>query len=142
MIFVTVGTSGFDDLIREMDKYAYETGVKIVCQVGYGGRYMPMACRYYRTKLDISEDIDNADIIVTHGGGGTILEALAKGKKVIAVANPEMKNRHQDDLVDHLQKEGLIIKGKLGKLVKAIKSKKKLKPYEKPECTIHTKLKI
>ena len=142
MIFVTVGTTEFDDLIREMDKYAYKTGEKVVCQIGYGGRYVPRECKSFRAKPDISKELAHAEVVISHGGGGTILEALALGKKVIAVANPRMKMQHQEDLVDHLAKEGLIIKGKLGRLEKALKSKKELKPYEKPECTIQERLKI
>jgi beta-1,4-N-acetylglucosaminyltransferase len=141
-IFVTVGSSGFDNLIREMDKYADRSGDRVVCQIGTAGRYVPRKCRYFRTKLDITVDLEHADVVISHGGGGTIMEALALGKRVIAVANPEMKNRHQDDLVEHLTKEKLIFRGVLGKLEKAITSKKKLKSYEKPECTIHEKLRI
>ncbi len=141
-IFVTVGTTEFDDLITEMDKYASRTGQHIVFQVGHGGHYVPKMGKYYKTKPDLSTDLRSADIIISHGGGGTILEALALERRVVAVANPRMKAKHQDDLVDHLASEGYIIKGTPGKLEKALRSKKKLKPYQRPECTIHKKLKI
>ena len=142
MIFVTVGSTEFDPLVKEMDKFAKGSREKVVCQIGPKGTYIPKKCGYFRTKLDIAKELEKAEVVITHGGAATIFEALGMGKRVIAVCNPKMKKDHQEDIVDVLAKEGLIIKGELGKLKKAMGSKKKLKPYEKPECRIHRKIRI
>jgi beta-1,4-N-acetylglucosaminyltransferase len=142
MIFVTVGSTEFDALVREMDKLAKGSEEKVVCQIGPKGTYIPKKCKNFRTKLDISSEMEKAEVVITHGGAATIFEALSMGKRVIAVCNPRMKKGHQEDIVDVLASEGLIIKGQLGKLKKAIESKKQLTPYEKPECRIHKKIKV
>jgi len=142
MIFVTVGTTEFDALVKEMDKIARGSKKKVVCQIGPKGSYIPKRCGYFRTKLDISEDMEKAEVVITHGGAATIFEALVLGKRVIAVCNPKMKQDHQEDIVDTLASEDLILKGEIGKLKKALGSKKELKPYRKPQCTIHKKIKI
>lgn len=142
MIFVTVGITSFDRLIKEVDRYAKKNKEKVVCQIGNDGLYLPKKCGYFRMKDDISEEMERADLIITHGGGATTFEALNMGKRVIAVNNPDMMDQHQTDLVGHLAQEGLLVKGDLGKIDKAISSSKELKKYKRPKCTIHAKIRL
>ena len=135
MIFVTVGTTPFDALIEEMDLLAPELDDKVVCQIASGG-YIPKNCGYFRTEPDIRDRLKKADIVVTHGGAATIFEAMAMGKMVIAVCNPDMKERHQEDLVSHLAAKGCILEGTLGMMKKALRSKKKPKPLPPAEFDI------
>ena len=57
--------------------------------------------------------INQANIIITHGGVGSIITAITKGKKVIAV--PRLKkykehvNDHQTEIVEAFNREGYII---------------------------------
>ena len=57
--------------------------------------------------------IKEADLVITHGGVGSIMSAVKLGKKVIAV--PRLKkydehvNDHQLEIVDTFKKQGIII---------------------------------
>ena len=57
--------------------------------------------------------ISNCDLLITHGGVGSILTGLKHGKKIIAVPRlskyGEHNNDHQLQLVDKFSKEGYII---------------------------------
>lgn len=135
MIFVTVGTTPFDALIEEMDILAPELKDKVVCQIA-SGTYIPKNCGYFRMEPDISDRLKKADVVVTHGGAATIFEAMAMGKKVIAVCNPDMKEKHQEDLVKHLAAKGCILEGGMGILKKALRSRKKPRPLSPAEFDI------
>ena len=57
--------------------------------------------------------VDKADLIITHGGTGSILGPLKKNKKVIACARlakyGEHVDNHQEELVSIFAKEGYIL---------------------------------
>ena len=69
--------------------------------------------------------MDEADLIITHGGAGTILSAIKKGKKIIAAPRlskyMEHHNDHQKQIISEFSKEGYILPlydfSKLGKLI-------------------------
>ena len=105
MIFVTVGTTHFDSLIKQVDALVIEGIItdKVCCQIG-SGSYEPTACEWYRSKSSISEDIKEAELIITHGGY-TVLECIFLDKKSIAVANTDLTGNHQAKFLDALSKE-------------------------------------
>lgn len=87
---------------------------------------------------DMEKYISDADLIISHGGVGTIFSAIKKGKKVIAVPRLERYgehiNDHQIEICEELQKEGYILYYKdgidtLDDLIKKIK-KIELKKYD------------
>lgn len=57
--------------------------------------------------------IEMADLVICHGGVGTILSAIMKGKKVIAIPRlakyGEHINDHQIEICEELEKEGYIL---------------------------------
>lgn len=78
---------------------------------------------------DLEDLIDKSDLIITHGGVGSIIMCLKKKKKIIAVPRlskyEEHVNDHQLQIVDNFDKEGYI-KGVvnlelLGKTIQEIK---------------------
>jgi UDP-N-acetylglucosamine transferase subunit ALG13 len=95
MIFVTVGTTYFDELIREVDRLASEDFFKeeIICQIA-SGTYKPRFCRYVTFLDTIDRYVSECSLLITHGGM-TVLEAIWRGKAVIAVSNKNMANNHQ-----------------------------------------------
>lgn len=57
--------------------------------------------------------LDECDILITHGGVGTIVTAVKDGKKVIGVAREakygEHHNDHQKEIIETFTKEGYIL---------------------------------
>ena len=138
MIFVTVGTERFDELVKKMDETALELSENVTIQIGKG-RYEPKNCKYFRLALDMDQYYEKADLIVAHGGAGTIFELLGKNKKVIGISNPEKPGQHQEDILKALSRQNYLIWCKdLNKLKEAIKKAKKTKTkeHQKPECKI------
>ena len=118
MILVMLGTqnNSFERLLKELDRLKEKKIIKekIIVQAGY--------TKYDSKNLEIFDFIDKdslekyqsqADIIITHGGVGSIISSLKKDKKVIAV--PRLKefdehvNDHQKDIVESFSKNGYII---------------------------------
>ena len=119
MIFLTVGTQDkqFLRLLKIVDNAISKGVVKddVVAQIGYT-KFESKNIKTYKfmSEKKINECIDNADLIVTHGGVGIITTALMKKKKVFAVARvkeyKEHINDHQLQLVDKFDKLGYIKK--------------------------------
>lgn len=118
MIFVTVGThtQSFDRLLQEVDRLVGERAIKekVVGQIG-NSKYEPRNFKWFRfTSFDKLDRLYmGADVMITHGGAGSILNGLDRGKPVIAVPRLEKYNEHvndhQMDLVKFLEKKNKII---------------------------------
>lgn len=133
MIFVTVGThtQSFNRLLEEMDSVAKKTGKKIIAQIGHSS-YEPKNMEWFRFRDSIDDLYKKADIVVCHGGAGSILNALTNKKSVIAVPRykkfDEHVNDHQIELVKKMEQEGKIIAVyNIKKMKAAISNAKKLK---------------
>ncbi|MBQ3408227.1 MAG: exopolysaccharide biosynthesis protein [Clostridia bacterium] len=96
-------------------------------------------------KNELSELQDRADLIITHGGVGSIISSLKKGKKVIVV--PRLKkfdehvNNHQLQIARRFEQEGYVkYVINIKNLEKVIKSIDKFVPrkYESDESNIIT----
>lgn len=119
MIFLTVGTQDkqFLRLLKIVDNAIIKGVVKddVVAQIGHT-KFESKNIKTYKfmSEKKINECIDNADLIVTHGGVGIITTALMKKKKVFAVARvkeyKEHINDHQIQLVDKFDELGYIKK--------------------------------
>lgn len=63
---------------------------------------------------EMNKMVEEADLIITHGGTGSIIGPLKKGKKVIACVRLEKYGEHVDDhqleLVDTFCENGYILK--------------------------------
>jgi len=113
MIFVTVGTheQPFNRLIQEVDRLV-ETGAikeEVFIQTGYS-TYDPKFCQWSRLiSFDqMSEFMQKADIIITHGGPATFMSAIANGKKPIVVPRQEKFGEHVNDhQIDFCEKVNL-----------------------------------
>ena len=104
MIFVTVGTTlVFDDLVEAID-HLVGSGViedEVICQIG-NGEYNPAHCESFRFKPSVDDLIERASLVICHGGTGSTLGVLAKGKRFIAVANPKGVDNHQAQFLERL----------------------------------------
>ena len=108
MIFVTVGTheQQFDRLVRAVDELR-ENGTidePVYIQMGYC-TYEPVHCEHSRFVpfRKMKEYMAEADVVITHGGPSSFIEAMAAGKVPVVVPRRgdlgEHVNDHQADFV-------------------------------------------
>lgn len=139
MIFVTVGSTDFDPLVARMDELTPSLGTEVMMQIGLG-KYTPANARYFRFASSLDDYYDQAELIVGHGGLGTIVEALERGKKVICVVNPTTYDRHQEHLLRMFEQQNYLLWCKdlqrLGEAIHQAKSTQ-FNRYQPPECHIH-----
>lgn len=138
MIFVTVGSMApFDELIIEVDRFVGEGLLDSgVAQIG-NGRYIPKNLEWFRYKPSLFEYYRKADLIITHGGAGTIFEVVRLGKKVIALQNP--KAAYNPDILIKMSRDGHILFCPALKLLREFVEKARVwtpKRYEPPPCMI------
>lgn len=135
MILVTLGTQDknftrlLDAVQEQIDKGNIEE--KVIVQAGhtkYESDTMEIFDLIDRDKF--SKLISECDILITHGGVGSIITGLQNNKKVIAVPRLSKYNEHINDhqiqIIDNFSKEGYILplyeKDDLGKILKNIKA--------------------
>ncbi len=120
MVFVSLGTQDkkFPRLLQEVDKLIEEKVIKdeVVAQVGqtkYTSKNMKIID--FLNKEDVLKYMKESKYIITHGGVGTILDAVTLGKKVIAVARlkkyKEHVNDHQLEIINEYSKLNYVIDG-------------------------------
>ena len=138
MILVTLGTQdkNFSRLLDAVQKQIDDGNIKeeVIVQAG---------CTKYESKdmkifdlLDQEEFkklISKCDLLITHGGVGSILTGLKNNKKVIAAARlskyKEHMNDHQLQIIEKFTKSGYILELKdFDKLDEVIEKSKKFKP--------------
>ena len=138
MILVMLGTqnNSFHRLLEEIDKLI-NNGViqeKVIVQAGY--------TKYKSKNMEIFSLISQdelekyqiqANLIITHGGVGSIIGSLKLGKKVIAVPRlhkyGEHVNDHQKQIIENFSENGYIIGIEdVSELEKAIEKVKTFEP--------------
>lgn len=135
-ILVTLGTQDkpFNRLLEAIDKAIERKEIvdEVVVQAGYT-KYNSknMKVLEYVPFDEFGKYIDSADVIITHGGVGSILSSVKKGKKVVAVARlaefGEHTNDHQLQVIEKMSKDGYIINGNdLDNIAQAVKEAKEL----------------
>ncbi|MDR0886338.1 MAG: beta(1,3)galactosyltransferase EpsH [Clostridiales Family XIII bacterium] len=102
MILVALGTQKlqFNRLLIQLDELVENGTIReeIFAQIGYS-TYMPKHYPY-ATMLSYEEFdayLQQADIVIAHGGTGTLVTALKSGKKVIAAPRLKKYGEHVDD---------------------------------------------
>ena len=118
MILVTLGTqdNSFERLLKEIE-HLIETGIiqeKVIVQAGNTKfESNKMKIIDFVSQKELEEFINKASYIITHGGVGSITEALKQNKKIIAVPRKkeykEHVNNHQMQIVENFNKQGYII---------------------------------
>lgn len=113
MIFVTVGSLyGFERLIIKMDHIAKILDEEVILQIGKTN-YEPQNASFFRFKSrkEIANYYDNANLIICHAGIGTIIAALERNKKIIVVPRykkyGEAYDDHQLQISCVLEREGM-----------------------------------
>ena len=102
MIFITVGSQKFqfNRLLKKIDELIEKEIIKedVFAQIG-ASDYIPKKYKYidFTTQDEFNKKIEQASIIITHAGTGVIVNALKKGKKVIAIPRLAKYGEHVDD---------------------------------------------
>ena len=118
MILVLLGTQNnqFKRLLEEIEN-AIDSGIikeRVVVQAGFT-KYKTDKMNIFdmKSKEVIDNLVDEASVIITHGGVGSIILGLKKNKKVIALPRlheyGEHVNNHQRQIIDIFSKQGYII---------------------------------
>lgn len=142
MIFVTLGTQdkGFVRLLKAIQKQIDKGNIKdkVVVQAGYTSfESKDMEIFDYMVKDDFEKFMETCDILITHGGVGSIMTGLNAGKKIIAAARlkeyGEHTNDHQVQIIEKFDNEGYVVAlndfKKLDKVLDKAKSMK-VKKYK------------
>lgn len=136
-IFITLGSQKFqfNRLLRAVDELCEQKIItsNIFAQIGYSD-YLPKHYCYnkFLDRDQFNNEIEKADIVITHGGTGAIIGAVKRGKKVIAVPRLEKYGEHVDDhqlqLIKQFDELNLICScrdmNKLGKALEIVQQTK------------------
>lgn len=102
MIFITLGSQKFqfNRLLQAVDELIVRKVItdRVFAQTGYSD-YTPKHYEFkaFLSHTDFDKAEEKADIIITHGGTGAVINAVKKGKKVIAVPRLAKYGEHVDD---------------------------------------------
>ena len=108
MIFVTVGTTGFDDLVKHVDHIAVTETEEFIIQIG-PGTYLPQNCQYFRYEPSLEAYYEHAEVIISHGGLATVSEVLVTGRSLVAVEDQSQPDRHQREILSAWEAEGYLL---------------------------------
>jgi UDP-N-acetylglucosamine transferase subunit ALG13 len=120
VIFVTVGnaTQGFRRLLDAIDRLAGE-GVfgteTVFIQSGNNPDFRPTYCKHepFLNMEEFERKIQEADLIISHTGAGTLLHTLQAGKVPVVMPRQqkygEVIDDHQVEIVKALTAEGRVI---------------------------------
>ena len=114
MILVLLGTNyfSFDRLVKEIDnKISLNNDVEI--QLG-NTKYIPKNCKYFifEARDKLIERMRKADLIITQGGYGGMMDSMQLKKKIIAVPRKIDLNECLDDqkeLVRYFEEKNYLV---------------------------------
>ena len=118
MIFVTLGTQDkpFKRLLNAVERQINLGNIKeeVIVQSGCTDyKSDKMKIINYMNEEEFNKYLNEARIVVTHAGVGTIIKALEANKKVIAAARKsvfgEHVNNHQEQILDNFADKGYIL---------------------------------
>ncbi len=138
MILVTLGTQdkSFARLLRMLEKEIKKGTIKdkVIVQAGYT-KFQSDVMEIFDSipSEDLEELTKKADLIITHGGVGSILTALKYQKPILAAPRlahyKEHTNDHQKQIVEEFAQTGYLIPLKdFSKFDKVYEKAKKFKP--------------
>ncbi len=134
-IFVTVGTTAFDELVEFVDTCPFFDEHEVTIQFG-PSKYIPKNRKAFSFVKNIEAYYQSSDFVITHGGAGSIYKLLEMSLPICAIPNLERIDDHQLDICQHLSnKEYLLFAKDISKIPDCIQSfidgKIELKPFKK-----------
>ncbi|KAF9573699.1 hypothetical protein EC968_008215 [Mortierella alpina] len=151
-VFVTVGSTRFDRLVALASAPSFR---HLLHQLGYtqlmlqhGNSPIPQHSSTdpsseeallipYSYKPSLQQDMEHADLIISHAGSGSILEALRLKKKLIVVVNEDLMDNHQQELGSVLHQQKHLVCTSVSSLEEALKAREydSLIPFPEPDPT-------
>ncbi|XP_014468900.1 PREDICTED: UDP-N-acetylglucosamine transferase subunit ALG13 homolog [Dinoponera quadriceps] len=117
-VFVTVGTTKFDDLVNTVLNRAVLEALsardyrRLILQTGNSSIEPDCSARCgfhsiesFKLSPSIGKYMRSADLVISHAGAGSVLEALENGKHLIVVINDLLMDNHQVELAEQLHKD-------------------------------------
>lgn len=133
MIFVTLGTQdkSFKRLPNKIQELVDKKIIKdeVIIQVGTT-KFKSNNIKVFdlMSMEQFKEYIEKCDLLITHGGVGTILDALKQNKKIIAFPRlskyGEHVNDHQIQIINEFYNNGYIMTGKIDDMQELIEQSK------------------
>lgn len=102
MIFVTVGTheQPFDRLVKAVDELKRDGGITedVIIQTGFS-QYEPRYCQWssWLPYQQMVKNVQDAHIVITHGGPASFVMPLQMGKIPIVVPRQKKYDEHVND---------------------------------------------
>lgn len=151
-VFVTVGTTKFDELVDAVDQLALADALAtrgyttLIIQAGASehrpSRLFPDgACRatlpngfhveWFEYAPSLVTYLSSAELVISHAGAGSVFETLRQGVTCIAVPNPALMDDHQKELAEKLGADGHLVAATVTTLVDVVLGldPKALRPY-------------
>lgn len=100
-IFVTVGNTQYNSLIRAIDETLPADLFQVTIQLA-DGNYTPKNHQFFRFTQDIKTYFNDADVVITHAGAGTVFPLLEDKIKMVVIPNHERIDAHQLDLAQYV----------------------------------------
>ncbi|MFH1239730.1 MAG: PssE/Cps14G family polysaccharide biosynthesis glycosyltransferase [Candidatus Diapherotrites archaeon] len=140
-VYVTVGThrQQFNRLLEAVDLWVKKSkNTNVFAQTG-NSDYLPkhFKSQKFLSDKEYEKNMKNSEVIVTHAGAGTIINALNLKKSIVII--PRLKkfgehtNDHQLELADVLEKEGLVLSANENNFSDVIQKARNFKPKIRSE---------
>ncbi|XP_031619393.1 UDP-N-acetylglucosamine transferase subunit ALG13 homolog [Contarinia nasturtii] len=150
-VFVTVGTTQFDDLIDviltddvltllqriqcKLLKIQYGAGKQIdSTTIDRIERKFSIKIQCYDFKANILADITSSDLVISHAGAGSCIEVLTSKIPLIVVVNDQLMHNHQTELAQQLFNDSHLLYCSPSTLTETLddigRKVSSLKPYE------------
>lgn len=95
-ILVTVGTTRFDSLITAVETSQFLQSHEVTVQCANGQKSKNFDCTEFIEDIDAA--YQQADLIITHAGAGSVFRLLEAGQRILVVPNLEREDDHQKEL--------------------------------------------
>jgi len=119
--FVTVGTTRFDELVTAAVSEPVLSALylifhvdSMVVQYGHGApvgavTHPDVRVSSFGFKPSLAHDMAQADVIISHAGAGSLIEALRLRKLTVAVVNDTLMGNHQEELAFALRQRNYLV---------------------------------
>ncbi|CDH52473.1 glycosyltransferase family 1 protein [Lichtheimia corymbifera JMRC:FSU:9682] len=157
-VFVTVGSTGFDELVDVVTTGSFLSALK---SLGYSSAVIQygssehvytrnvnqllnggIKTEGYAYKPSIEDDMKRASLIISHAGSGSMLQALRLHKRLIVVSNTSLMDNHQVELAQAMQQKNYCCCSAPNELVDAVRdaSTREMEPFPSPATDAFTNL--